>query len=43
MVDSGVMAGGNKEKRVWSRRRALRGIIVVCCVMVVGQNLMLVF
>ena len=33
----------SKEKTLWKRRRALRSIIVVCCVMIVCQNLMLIF
>lgn len=32
-----------KEKFIWNRRRALRSIIVICCAMIVLQNLLLIF
>lgn len=32
-----------KEKATWNRRRALRTIIVICCVLIVLQNLLLIF
>jgi hypothetical protein len=32
-----------KEKASWNKRRALRTIIVICCVLIVLQNLLLIF
>ena len=32
-----------KEKPTWNKRRALKTMIVVCCVMIVVQNLLLIF
>lgn len=33
----------SKEKGSWSRKRGLRSIIVVCCILIVIQNLLLLF
>lgn len=32
-----------KSKSTWNKRRSLRNIIVICCVLVVTQNLLLIF
>ena len=34
---------GGKSKLVWNRKRALKGIIIACCVLIVIQNILLYF
>jgi hypothetical protein len=32
-----------KSKSNWNKKRALRTIIVICCILIVTQNLLLIF
>lgn len=32
-----------KSKSAWNKNRALRTIIIICCILIVTQNLLLIF